>query len=56
MTLAEFMEKPLKEALQELSLVDSKVHTNDAGQVIAVELKYKDPSYKEKLIASPRLN
>jgi hypothetical protein len=40
MKLAEFMQKPLLEALLEMNLVDAKIHTNNSGNVVAIELKY----------------
>lgn len=40
MKLSEFVEKPLSEALKDMELVDSKIHTNDDGVVCTVELKY----------------
>ena len=41
MKLSEFVTKPLMEALLELDLTNMKVHTDDAGNVCAVELKYE---------------
>lgn len=40
MTLTDFMQLPLGEALKNLNLKDCDVHTDDHGQVKAVELKY----------------
>ncbi len=42
MKLAELYSKPIKEAMEEMTLVDMKVHTDGAGNVKAVELKYAD--------------
>lgn len=41
MKLSEFMEKPLNEAVKELTLVSFNVHTNEAGEVQAVKLSYE---------------
>lgn len=41
MTVAEFMSTPLSEALTKLNMVDCKVHTDDNGEVKAVEIKYR---------------
>jgi len=46
MKLAELYSKPIKEAMEEMTLVDMKVHTDDAGNVKAVELKYTDGNWK----------
>lgn len=48
MKLGELYSKPLREVLQELELVDMKVHTDDSGEVKAVELKYGDKSVEKK--------
>ena len=48
MKLGELYSKPLQEVLQELELVDMKVHTDDSGEVKAVELKYRDKSVEKK--------
>ena len=48
MKLGELYSKPLQEALQELELVDMKVHTDDSGEVRAVELKYGEKNIEKK--------
>lgn len=48
MKLGELYSKPLQEVLQELNLVDMKVHTDDDGEVKAVELKYGEKSVEKK--------
>lgn len=48
MKLGELYSKPLHEVLQELNLVDMKVHTDDDGEVKAVELKYGDKKIEKK--------
>lgn len=40
MKAGELHTKPLQEALQEMELVDIKIHTDDSGEVKSVELKY----------------
>ena len=42
MKLNKFYTQSLQESLQELELIDLKVHTDDDGNVKAVELKYGD--------------
>ena len=49
--LSEFVTKPLGEAIAELNLVDAKIHTDNEGNVEAVELKY-EPEHENK--AEPR--
>jgi hypothetical protein len=51
MTLAQFMDKPLSEALKSLNMIDSRIHSDDSGNVIAVELKYIDTEYKEETVS-----
>ena len=41
MTLGEFTEKPLNEALADMKLIENKIHTDEEGNVQAVELKYR---------------
>lgn len=40
MKLSELYSKPLSAAVESLELVDVKVHTDEGGNVKAVELKY----------------
>lgn len=42
MKLNKFYTQSLQESLQELELIDLKVHTDDDGNAKAVELKYGD--------------
>jgi len=44
MKLSKFYIQSLQENLKEMELVDLKVHTDDEGNVKAVELKYGDKS------------
>lgn len=46
MRLAEFVNKPLEEALKELELKDLKVYTEDSGAIMCVELKYVPNKHK----------
>lgn len=50
MTLNELHAKPLFESIAEMDMVKFKVHTDDKGVVIAIEVKYapKDSSEKKK--------
>lgn len=50
MTLNELHTKPLSESIAEMDMVSFKVHTDDKGVVIAIEVKYapKDSSDKKK--------
>ena len=41
MQVAEFMSLPLSEAISKLNMVNCEVHTNDNGEVKAVEITYK---------------
>ncbi len=54
MKLGELYSKPLQEVLQELNLVDMKVHTDDDGEVKAAELKYGEKSVEKKKEATWR--
>ncbi len=49
MKLGELYSKPLQEVLQELELVDMKVHTDDSGEVKAVELKYGENNIEKNI-------
>ncbi len=49
MKLGELYSKPLQEVLQELELVDMKVHTDDSGEVKAVELKYEENNIEKNI-------
>lgn len=40
MTLNELQKRPLAEAVTDMNLVESKIHTDDDGTVRAVEMKY----------------
>lgn len=42
MKLNEVYSKPLKEVIEMLELSDMKVHTDDGGNVKAIELKYTE--------------
>lgn len=45
MKLSEVYSQPLSEVIQQLEMVELKVHTSDEGLVRAIELKYEDPAY-----------
>ena len=38
--LNEMLEKPLGEVLKEMDLADTKIHSDDAGEIKCIELKY----------------
>lgn len=42
MKLNEVYSKPIKEVIEALDLSDMKVHTDDCGNVKAIELKYTE--------------
>jgi len=42
MKLNEVYSKPIKEVIEALELSDMKVHTDDGGNVKAIELKYTE--------------
>ena len=50
MTLNELYQKPLSESIVEMDMTDFKVHTDDEGVVMAIEVKYmpKDRPDKRK--------
>lgn len=48
MKLNEVYGRPLKEIIAELELSDMKIHTDEDGDVKAVELKYTDKKPGEK--------
>ena len=41
MTLTDLYNKPMKEVLNNCDIVEQKVHTDDNGDVVAIEMKYK---------------
>lgn len=55
MKLNEVYSKPLKEVIEALELSDMKVHTDDVGNVKAIELKYteKQPEQEPKTANHP---
>lgn len=40
MNLNDFQQKNLKEVVEQMDLKDLKVHMNDTGNIVAIELKY----------------
>lgn len=38
--LNEMLEKPLGEVLKEMDLADTKIHSDDSGEIKCIELKY----------------
>lgn len=40
MTLNELHAKPLSESMAEMDMVNFKVHTDDKGAVVSIEVKY----------------
>ena len=53
MKAKELQTKPLQEALQEMELIDIKIHTDDSGEVKTVELKYGEKQTPEEPITNP---
>lgn len=41
MKLNDVYTKPLKDIVEQMNLTDMKVHTDDAGDVKSIELKYE---------------
>lgn len=41
MKMNDLLKKPLADSMSEMDLVDFKVHTDDKGNVKAIELKYR---------------
>lgn len=48
MKLTEIYNKPLKEILEECDIVNQQFHTDDDGNVKAIELKYKPKDNDER--------
>lgn len=46
MKLNDVYTKPLKDIVEQMSLTDMKVHTDDTGDVKAIELKYEPDGKK----------
>lgn len=44
MKLNELYAKPIKEVMDEMEMVDLKVHTDDAGNVHSIEVKFSNYS------------
>lgn len=44
MKLNELYAKPIKEVVAEMEMVDMKVHTDEAGNVRTIEIKYSGES------------
>lgn len=55
MKLNEVYSKPLKEVIETLELSDIDIHTDDGGNVKAIELKYieKEPKPEPKTSNNP---
>ena len=53
MKLNEVYSKPLKEVIEMLELSDMKVHTDDDGNVKAIELKYTEKKAEPELKTNP---
>lgn len=49
MKLNELYSKPLKDVIEMLELSDMKVHTDDGGDVKAIELKYTEKKSESEL-------
>jgi hypothetical protein len=49
MKLNDVYTKSLKDVVEQMSLTDMKVHTNDTGDVKAIELKYEPDGQKDGL-------
>lgn len=53
MKLSEVYSKPLKDTIEKLELSDVKIHTDETGNVKAVELKYTEKEAKAEPKTSP---
>lgn len=49
MKLNDVYTKSLKDVVEQMSLTDMKVHTDDTGDVKAIELKYEPDGQKDEL-------
>lgn len=53
MKAGELQSKPLQEVLQEMELIDIKIHTDDCGEVKTVELKYGEKQTQPETKTNP---
>lgn len=44
MKLTEFYSKPIKDVIETMEMVDLKVHTDNAGNVRSIEVKFSNDS------------
>lgn len=49
MKLNDVYTKSLKDVVEQMNLIDMKVHTDDTGDVKAIELKYEPDGQKDGL-------
>lgn len=56
MTVQEFLNKPLAEAIQDMNLVNAKVHNDEAGNIKSVELKYVPKDVVPDKTQTPKQN
>lgn len=50
MTLKDFNSKPLSEIIEQMDMIDLKIHLDNSGTINSIEIKYADPSNPENKI------
>ena len=50
MTLKDLYSKPLSQILEQLDMIDLKVHSDSNGVMYSIESRYADPSCSENII------
>jgi hypothetical protein len=50
LTLKDFNSKPLSEIIEQMDMVDLKIHSDNNGTINSIEIKYADPSSPESKI------
>ena len=56
MKLTEIYNKPLKEILEECDIISQQFHTDDDGNIKAIEMKYKPKEHEVNLEVPSFLN
>ena len=44
MTLKDFNSKPLSEIIEQMDMIDLKIHLDNSGTINSIEIKYADPA------------
>ena len=43
-TLKDFNSKPLSEIIEQMDMIDLKIHLDNSGTINSIEIKYADPA------------